>query len=51
MLKGDFCRWTGRILGIVLVVFIVVFFVAHVAAGDGGSQVRIVWKQLRTKST
>ena len=35
MQKGDFCRWTGRILGIILVSFIVVFFVGHVAAGEG----------------
>jgi hypothetical protein len=35
MQKGDFCRWTGRILGIILVPFIVVFFVANVAVGQG----------------
>jgi hypothetical protein len=35
MQKGDFCRWTGRILGIISVSFIVVFFVANVAAGQG----------------
>jgi hypothetical protein len=35
MQKGNFCRWTGRILGIVLVLFIVVLFVANVAVGQG----------------
>ena len=34
MQRGDFCRWTGRILGIILISFLVVFFIANVAVGQ-----------------
>jgi hypothetical protein len=35
MQKGDFCRWTGRVLGVILISFLVFFFFAYAAAGRG----------------
>jgi len=35
MQKGDICRWTGRILGVIFISFIVFMFFSYAAAGQG----------------